>query len=29
MAEHSLHFQGHASIADEIEARILTIRDSL
>ncbi|MEM9167397.1 MAG: peptide chain release factor 2 [Planctomycetota bacterium] len=29
MSEHTLHFQGHASVADELEARILTIRDSL
>lgn len=29
MDESTLHFQGHASVADELEARILTIRDSL
>ncbi|MEO1717516.1 MAG: peptide chain release factor 2 [Planctomycetota bacterium] len=29
MDESQLHFQGHASVADELEARILTIRDSL
>lgn len=29
MDENTLHFQGHASVADDLEARILTIRDSL
>lgn len=29
MAEKSLHFQGHQSVLADLEARVLTIRDSL
>jgi len=29
MDENTLHFQTHQSVIDDLEARILTIRDSL